>query len=188
MPPRLAKDPEPELTSEGAASTKPKPKPSVTPTGKAKAKAPRDHAEEIEAEADALVAAFELPLPAPELEGMLIETLATARASSLASSALFGALMAARPALRDMPLPALKDAKPEDDASEKDGDAKTQSKARGAGSKADTASRRAWVPALEAVLEAGWRRSGVFGKIVNSGTVRLSPFPLAFPPVLWNHM
>ncbi|KAI9067523.1 hypothetical protein FKP32DRAFT_255656, partial [Trametes sanguinea] len=32
------------------------------------------------------------------------------------------------------------------------------------------ASRRAWVPALEGVLEAGWRRSGVFGKVVNSGT------------------
>ena len=29
-------------------------------------------------QADALVAAFELPLPAPELEGMLIETLALA--------------------------------------------------------------------------------------------------------------
>ena len=37
---------------------------------------------------------------------------------------------------------------------EKDGDAKTQSKSRGG--KADTASRRAWVPALEEVLEAGW--------------------------------
>ncbi|KAI0355794.1 hypothetical protein OH77DRAFT_1402621, partial [Trametes cingulata] len=72
-----------------------------------------------------------------ELEGMLIETLATARASSLATSALYGALMAARPALREMALPA----------------------------DADAASRRAWVPALEGVLEAGWRRSGVFGKV-----------------------
>ncbi|KAI0663656.1 hypothetical protein C8Q70DRAFT_906921 [Cubamyces menziesii] len=85
---------------------------------------------------------YTLPLPAGELEGMLIETLATARASSLATSALYGALMAARPALRDMALPA----------------------------EADAVSRRAWVPALEVVLEAGWRRSGVFGKVVNCGT------------------
>ncbi|KAI9067522.1 hypothetical protein FKP32DRAFT_1672973, partial [Trametes sanguinea] len=50
---------------------------------------------------------YTLPLPANELEGMLIETLATSRASSLATSDLYGALMAARPALREMALPVL---------------------------------------------------------------------------------
>ena len=45
---------------------------------------------------------------------------------------------------------------------------------RGAKAKADAASRRAWVPALEEVLEAGWRRCGVFGKVVNQGTVSVS--------------
>ncbi|RPD68329.1 hypothetical protein L226DRAFT_441054, partial [Lentinus tigrinus ALCF2SS1-7] len=84
--------------------------------------------------------AYDLPLPAAELEGMLVETLATARASSLASSALYSAVMATRPALREMALPTRKGA------------------------------RRAWVPAIEGVLEAGWRRCGVFGKVVNQGT------------------
>ena len=36
----------------------------------------------------------------------------------------------------------------------------------------------AWVPALEEVLEAGWQRCGVFGKVVNSGTVRPLSLPL----------
>ena len=121
---------------------------------------------------------YDLPLPAAELEGMLIETLATARASSLATSALYGALMAARPALREMPLPVPRgqklDAEKERELEkEKEGESR-----RGAKAKADAASRRAWVPALEEVLEAGWRRCGVFGKVVNSGTVsKLSLFP-----------
>ncbi|KAI0762173.1 hypothetical protein BD413DRAFT_484805 [Trametes elegans] len=90
------------------------------------------------------IPAYTLPLAAEELEGMLIETLATSRASSLATSDLYGALMAARPALREMALPARANTAPEP--------------------------RRAWVPALEGVLERGWRRCGVFGKVVNSGT------------------
>ncbi|RDX41106.1 hypothetical protein OH76DRAFT_1321090, partial [Lentinus brumalis] len=73
-----------------------------------------------------------------ELEGMLIETLGTARASSMATSALYSAVMAAQPALREMALP---------------------------GRGAEAASRRAWVPAIEGVLEAGWARCGVFGKV-----------------------
>ena len=132
---------------------------------------------------------FDLPLAADELEGMLIETLATARASSLATSALYGALMAARPALHEMPLPVRRgqrlDAERERELEkEKEGEGR-----RGAKAKADAASRRAWVPALEEVLEAGWRRCGVFGKVVNSGTVSLSSSrairpPLPFPPLL----
>ena len=186
-PPRLAQlaqDPDSDRASAAdAPSTKPKlSAPALLPSPSKSKAPPRDHpdAEEIEAEADALVAAFDLPLPAAELEGMLIETLATARASSLASSALYGALMAARPALREMRLPALRlvDKAESDDAPAEDANAGANTKSRGrGGAKADTASRRAWVPALEAVLEAGWRRSGVFGKIVNSGTVRLSPSP-----------
>ena len=64
------------------------------------------------------------------------------------------------------------------DADSQDGDREAAGKGRGA--KADAASRRAWVPAIEAILEAGWRRCGVFGKVVNSGTVRP---PLFFLPL-----
>ncbi|CDO76224.1 hypothetical protein BN946_scf184894.g13 [Trametes cinnabarina] len=123
---------------------------------------------------------FTLPLPAAELEGMLIETLATSRASSLATTALYGALMAARPALREMALPFLTNApvmtpadEEEKPKEEKQEGGRKPRGGRGRGGKADAAeaaSRRAWVPALEGVLEAGWRRSGVFGKVVNSGT------------------
>ncbi|KAI8972180.1 hypothetical protein BD414DRAFT_448726 [Trametes punicea] len=122
--------------------------------------------------------AYILPLPAGELEGMLIETLATTRASSLATTDLYGALMAARPALREMALPAAVGATAteqltEEKAKEKpEGEKKPKGGGRGRGAKtdADVISRRAWVPALEGVLEAGWRRSGVFGKVVNCGT------------------
>ncbi|OSC96763.1 hypothetical protein PYCCODRAFT_1428924 [Trametes coccinea BRFM310] len=122
---------------------------------------------------------YTLPLPAIELEGMLIETLATSRASSLATSDLYGALMAARPALREMALPALvnaptaEPAPAEEKAKEEKPEVGKKGKGgrgRGAKAEADAASRRAWVPALEGLLEAGWRRSGVFGKVVNCGT------------------
>ncbi|TBU44541.1 hypothetical protein BD309DRAFT_990209 [Dichomitus squalens] len=144
-----------------AAPHKAKPFTSTAAAGKSRASRAHDD------DAESLVNVYELPLPAPELEGMLVETLATARASSLATSALYGALMAARPALRDMALPTLKDAVAADeDDQEKDREAT----GKGRGAKADAASRRAWVPAIEAILEAGWRRCGVFGKVVNSGT------------------
>ncbi|KAI0085087.1 hypothetical protein BDY19DRAFT_878737, partial [Irpex rosettiformis] len=42
------------------------------------------------------------PLPIPELEGMLIETLATSRATSLSVTALWDALLRTRPALKTM--------------------------------------------------------------------------------------
>ncbi|KAH9859154.1 hypothetical protein C2E23DRAFT_801650 [Lenzites betulinus] len=53
---------------------------------------------------------------------------------------------------------------------EEKGEKKSKGRGRSAKADADAASRRAWVPALEGVLEAGWRRSGVFGKVVNCGT------------------
>ncbi|KAI0646010.1 hypothetical protein C8Q79DRAFT_927083 [Trametes meyenii] len=129
---------------------------------------------------------YTLPLPAGELEGMLIETLATARASSLATSTLYSTLMAARPALRGMALPMRVGAEveptptPAPPAQEDvPKDEKEQELKEGAGKKkrgksaradADAVGRGAWVPALESVLEAGWRRCGVFGKVVNCGT------------------
>ncbi|KAI0779234.1 hypothetical protein C8Q74DRAFT_1198406, partial [Fomes fomentarius] len=99
--------------------------------------------EEEEEEEENPLSAYDLPLPAAELEGMLIETLATARASSLATGALYGALVAARPALGEMALPVLRSAMGE---------------------------KAAWVGVIECVLEAGCRRCGVFGKVVNQGT------------------
>lgn len=125
---------------------------------------------------------YDLPLPPAELEGMLIETLATARASSLATSALFGALMAARPALREMALPTLKDdvAREREREREEKEREKEKEGGRGARAKADAAAKRAWVPALEELLETGAMRCGVFGKVVNSGTVRL--FSLSLIP------
>ena len=131
--------------------------------------------------------AYDLPLPAAELEGMLVETLATARASSLATSALYSAVMAARPALREMALPVRKgrahaatttmtteDERDADGDDGEKGEKGTKKKGRGRG--ADAASKRAWVPAIEGVLEAGWRRCGMFGKVVNQGTVSVISF------------
>ena len=128
--------------------------------------------------------AYDLPLPAAELEGMLVETLATARASSLATSALYSAVSAARPALREMALPVRKrkgraHAATTTTEDERDADGVEEEKGakkKGRGRGADAASKRAWVPAIEGVLEAGWRRCGVFGKVVNQGTVSVISF------------
>ncbi|OBZ70537.1 hypothetical protein A0H81_09467 [Grifola frondosa] len=81
------------------------------------------------------------PLPPAEMEGMLIEALATSRASSLAASALHASLMASRPALKAYTGP--------------HGDAPL--------------TKREWVRAIEDALEAGRAAGGVFGKVVNSG-------------------
>lgn len=92
----------------------------------------------------------DLPLPRAEMEGMLIETLATSRASSLPASTLYSALIAARPALKDV------------------------SSTRG-----EKLGKKEWICAIKAVLEAGRDDSGVFDK-VESVQVRLLPSDRSF--------
>ncbi|KAH9949113.1 hypothetical protein B0H21DRAFT_688963 [Amylocystis lapponica] len=77
------------------------------------------------------------PLPSDELQGMLIESLATSRASSLPASSLYSALIASRPTLKDAP------------------------HVRGDGKM----SKSQWMCVIEDALEEGRRACGVFAKV-----------------------
>ena len=85
-----------------------------------------------------------LPLPLPEMQGMLIETLATSRASSMPPSSLYTALMASRPALKEYQSCAHEGAM----------------------------ERKEWIRVIEDVLEAGCASSGVFDKVESTVKVR----------------
>ncbi|KZT65376.1 hypothetical protein DAEQUDRAFT_676979 [Daedalea quercina L-15889] len=78
-----------------------------------------------------------LPLPLQEMQGMLIETLATSRASSMPPSSLYTALMSSRPALKEY------------QSTRHEG----------------LMEKKEWMGVIEDVLEAGWSSSGVFGKV-----------------------
>ncbi|KAF9818089.1 hypothetical protein IEO21_02931 [Rhodonia placenta] len=78
-----------------------------------------------------------LPLPYEEMQGMLIETLATSRASSLPASSLYNGLIASRPALKE------------------------SASLLGEG----PMTKKEWTTAIEDILEAGCQSSGVFGKV-----------------------
>ncbi|KAI0684598.1 hypothetical protein BC835DRAFT_1292776 [Cytidiella melzeri] len=82
------------------------------------------------------------PLPVPELEGMIIETLATSRATSLSVTALWDALLRTRPALKTM------------------GSSKLE---------VDTSplNKREWLQLLMYILAAGHLSSGLFGRPVS---------------------
>jgi len=82
----------------------------------------------------------DLPLPIAEMQGMLIETLAMSRASSLPASSLYSTLISNRPVLKESP------------------------SLHGEG----PMSKKEWVAIIEDVLEAGRQDSGVFGKVDNS--------------------
>ncbi|KAH9838998.1 uncharacterized protein C8Q71DRAFT_704280 [Rhodofomes roseus] len=81
-----------------------------------------------------------LPLPLQEMQGMLIESLATSRASSLPASSLYTALMSSRPALKEY----------------------QSSKHEG------LMDKKEWMGIIEDVLEVGWASSGVFDKVESS--------------------
>lgn len=81
------------------------------------------------------------PLPHDEMQGMLIEALATSRASSLPASALYTSMTSSHPVLKDA--------------------------LNGSGT---VMSKKEWISVVEDALEEGSRASGVFGK-VDSGTV-----------------
>ncbi|TFY55451.1 hypothetical protein EVJ58_g8240 [Rhodofomes roseus] len=81
-----------------------------------------------------------LPLPLQEMQGMLIESLATSRASSLPASSLYTALMSSRPALKEY----------------------QSSKHEG------LMDKKEWMGIIEDVLEVGWSSSGVFDKVESS--------------------
>ena len=85
-----------------------------------------------------------LPLPLTEIQGMLIETLATSRASSMPPSSLYAALMASRPALKEYQSCAHEGAM----------------------------ERKEWIRVIEDVLEAGCAASGVFDKVESTVKVR----------------
>ncbi|KAI0935216.1 hypothetical protein AcW1_008802 [Taiwanofungus camphoratus] len=80
-----------------------------------------------------------LPLPLAEVQGMLIETFATSRASSLPASSLYNSIMESRPVLKDAP------------------SARSEGKM----------SKKEWTRLIEDVLEEGRVTSGVFDKVEN---------------------
>ncbi|EPS93020.1 hypothetical protein FOMPIDRAFT_1136964 [Fomitopsis schrenkii] len=81
-----------------------------------------------------------LPLPLSEMQGMLIETLATSRASSMPPSSLCTALMSSRPALKEY------------QSCEHEGPME----------------RKEWIRVIEDVLETCSASSGVFEKVENT--------------------
>jgi hypothetical protein len=95
------------------------------------------------------------PLPISELEGMIIETLATSRATSLSASALWEALVRSRPALKTTAR-------------------RTSSHTcSGSGSEAvDTSplNKREWVQLLVYILAAGHLSNGLFGRVESSAS------------------
>lgn len=112
------------------------------------------------------------PLPVPELEGMIIETLATSRATSLSSAALWDALVRARPALKNMGRRAIDPPpKPEPEhGSTEDDDMEAQEQP-------DTSplNKREWLQLLTYILTAGHLSSGVFGRVDSSASDSDSP-------------
>ncbi|KAI0338246.1 hypothetical protein BDW22DRAFT_1300630, partial [Trametopsis cervina] len=78
------------------------------------------------------------PLPVRELEGMIIETLATARATSQSAATLWDALARARPALKTMNRRLPEDTSP--------------------------LNKRDWIQLLTYILAAGHFETGVFGR------------------------
>ena len=84
-----------------------------------------------------------LPLPLSEMQGMLIEALASSRASSLPASSLYNSLVAARPTLKEAP------------STKRDG----------------PMDKREWMSKIEDVLEAGRVWCGVFEKVESRGKV-----------------
>lgn len=138
---------------------------------------------------------FKLPLPLDELQGMLIETLATSRASSLGPSVVWSTLVGTRPALKEFDV-----VKREGDAGgcvnvDSGTNAKGKMKVDGK-ENADVAEsaeqsvskeeegeggkmgRREWMMLIEAVFEEGKRGCGMFGKVESSFKVRSPPFLL----------
>lgn len=104
------------------------------------------------------------PLPVPELEGMLIETLATSRATSLSVSALWDALLRTRPALKTMgrraPSPSLQDS---DEAVDSDADVRSEADC-------SPLNKREWLQLLTYILAANHLSSGVFGRVESSAS------------------
>ncbi|KAF7799928.1 hypothetical protein EIP86_011171 [Pleurotus ostreatoroseus] len=101
----------------------------------------------------------EAPLPVPELEGMIIETLATARATSLSAAAIYGALMAGRPALKTMPrrVPEPEHLRAAEDDTP-------------LGAEAAPLHKSDWLHLLTTVLTRGHASSGIFGKVDSSAS------------------
>lgn len=98
------------------------------------------------------------PLSVPELEGMIIETLATARATSLSANVLYDALLRARPALKSMNRKVPEER--EEEASEM-GNQEPD---------ASPLNKREWLQLLTYVCTAGHFSSGVFGRVDSSAS------------------
>lgn len=105
------------------------------------------------------------PLPVSELEGMIIETLATSRATSMSAPSIYEALLRTRPALKTMsrkvpppaPTPSDGDEMAVDDKDEDEPDTSSLNK-------------REWVQLLTYILTAGNLTSGVFGRVDSSAS------------------
>ena len=131
-----------------------------------------------------------LPLPLDEFQGMLIESFATSRASSLPASSLYNSIMDARPALGEV-------GSCWDHLDERrevvcgvggeGGEVRQEVEERKGEGEVEKMSQKEWMWLIEGVLEEGRRRCGVFGKVESSFKVRLSfflPFFLYLGPSL----
>ncbi|CCM03876.1 uncharacterized protein FIBRA_06027 [Fibroporia radiculosa] len=114
---------------------------SSAPSRLNKQRSSQDSLKHVVAPTPSLSRSIDLPLPLTELQGMLIETLATSRASSLPASSLYNGIIASRPALKDSP----------------------------SISTGGCMSKNEWIAVIEDVLETGCKASGVFDKVENNG-------------------
>ena len=122
---------------------------------------------------------------------MLIETLATSRASSLGPSVVYSSLVGNRPALKDLELGSVKgdsdvvksdsgvngdvssvgvSVGAADDRERKEGDVGGDAVTKQETS--EKMGRKEWMMLIEAVFEEGKRRYGMFGKVESSFKVR----------------
>lgn len=105
-----------------------------------------------------------LPLPYAEFQGMVIETLATSRASSVTVSVLWRTMMEARPVLREVKTrgkgKGVGDAGSEEMVKEKDTEEEEGVK--------EEMGKSEWMGLIELVLEEGKRKCGLFDRVESS--------------------
>lgn len=122
--------------------------------------------------------ARESPMPLVELEGMVIETLATARATSMSCEAIWRALMSGRPGLkgklRRCCVPSVQgEGETETGATEQKGEERIEERPMG---------KQDWLQLLTHILTTGHAVTGLFGRVESSASDSDTPLsPHASP-------
>ncbi len=119
----------------------------------------------------------EAPMPLQELEGMIIETLATARATSMSASNIYSALMAGRPTLNIMP---------------RRTPASQTSSGEGVDLEMEVAAplplnKRDWLHLVTHILTTGHLSSGIFGRVDSSASDSDAPSSPSSSPTHISH-